>query len=77
VRPEQEEEECLLREVKKERLQLEEYEENADATAANYSAAAAREADFWEELKGICSLPPLSPLSPYPHFAFAQLSAVN
>ncbi|XP_047044685.1 ethylene-responsive transcription factor 5-like [Lolium rigidum] len=76
VRPEQEEEECLLREVKKERLQLEDVDEN-DATAANYTAAAAREADFWEELKGICSLPPLSPLSPYPLFAFAQLSAVN
>ncbi|KAK1696006.1 hypothetical protein QYE76_012703 [Lolium multiflorum] len=75
ARPEQDE--CLVREVKKERLQLEEYEENADATAANYTAAAAREADFWEELKGICSLPPLSPLSPYPLFAFAQLSAVN
>uniref|UniRef100_A0ACD5U473 Uncharacterized protein n=1 Tax=Avena sativa TaxID=4498 RepID=A0ACD5U473_AVESA len=71
----EEEEECLaLREVKKERLQLEE-----DATASNYysSDAAAREADFWEELKGICSLPPLSPLSPYPHLAFPQLSAVN
>ncbi|KAM0868067.1 hypothetical protein ACQ4PT_041577 [Festuca glaucescens] len=84
ARPEQEEEEeCLIREVKRERLQLEEDEEN-DATATKYTAAAAREAtagggvaDFWEELKGICSLPPLSPLSPYPHFAFAQLSAVN
>ena len=32
---------------------------------------------FWEEeelLKGtICSLPPLSPLSPYPQLAFPQL----
>ncbi|KAM0842626.1 hypothetical protein ACQ4PT_058250 [Festuca glaucescens] len=81
ARPEQDE--CLIREVKKERLQLEEVEEN-DATVANYGAAAAREAaagvggaDFWEELKGICSLPPLSPLSPYPRFAFPQLSAVN
>jgi EREBP-like factor len=72
ARPEQEEE-CVIREVKKERLQLEENH----AAAANYGAAAAREADFWEELKGICSLPPLSPLSPYPHFAFTQLNAVN
>uniref|UniRef100_A0ACD5TMS5 Uncharacterized protein n=1 Tax=Avena sativa TaxID=4498 RepID=A0ACD5TMS5_AVESA len=73
TRQAQEEEECLtLREVKKERLQLEDVEEYV----AN-SAAAAREADFWEELNGICSLPPLSPLSPYPHLAFPQLSAVN
>ncbi|CAM0956182.1 unnamed protein product [Alopecurus aequalis] len=75
ARPEQEEK--CLREVKKEKLQL---EEDDGATAANYSAAAAGGgggADIWEELKVICSLPPLSPLSPYPRFAFPQLSAVN
>ncbi|VAH06329.1 ethylene-responsive transcription factor 6-like [Triticum dicoccoides] len=64
MRPAQEEE--RLREVKKERLQLKEDEEEG-----------ARDADFWEELKVICSLPPLSPLSPYPHFAFPQLSVVS
>ena len=81
ARPEQEEEECL-REVKKEKMQL---VEDEGVNAANYRAAAAGEAaagggggaDIWEELKMICSLPPLSPMSPYPHFAFPQLSAVN
>uniref|UniRef100_A0A452YVS8 AP2/ERF domain-containing protein n=1 Tax=Aegilops tauschii subsp. strangulata TaxID=200361 RepID=A0A452YVS8_AEGTS len=86
MRPAQEEE--RLREVKKERLQLKEGDEEG-CIAANYNAAggdapaswdgvaAARDADIWEELKVICSLPPLSPLSPYPHFAFPQLSVVN
>ncbi|VAH18131.1 unnamed protein product [Triticum turgidum subsp. durum] len=69
MRPAQEEE--RLRVVKKERLQLKE-DDDEDAIAANYSAA-----DIWEGLKVICSLPPLSPLSPYPHFAFPQLSVVN
>jgi hypothetical protein len=47
--------------VKKERLQLEDVDEN-DATAANYTAAAAREADFWEELKA-GDLQPAAPLA--------------
>nr|BAJ92494.1 predicted protein [Hordeum vulgare subsp. vulgare]BAJ97195.1 predicted protein [Hordeum vulgare subsp. vulgare] len=73
MRPAQEEEH--LRVVKKEKLKLKEDEEES-VIAANCSAAP-RDADFWEELKVICSLPPLSPLSPYPHFAFPQLSAVS
>lgn len=45
----------------------------AAAASSSSSSAAAAAGDIWDELKGICSLPPLSPLSPHPHMAFPQL----
>ncbi|OEL21113.1 hypothetical protein BAE44_0017869 [Dichanthelium oligosanthes] len=71
---------CMMREVKKERVQ-----EPAAVASCGWDGmamaptAASGGADFWEEeelLKGmICSLPPLSPLSsPHPHLAFPELS---
>uniref|UniRef100_A0A0D9XMI0 AP2/ERF domain-containing protein n=1 Tax=Leersia perrieri TaxID=77586 RepID=A0A0D9XMI0_9ORYZ len=67
--PEEEGEDCcvLRREVKKERMMtspppVKEEEEEAG--------------DIWDELMGICSLPPLSPMSPHPHMAFPQLSVI-
>ncbi|CAD6212062.1 unnamed protein product [Miscanthus lutarioriparius] len=65
---------CLVREVKKERVQ----EPAAGCGWDGMDVAASGAADyFWEDesLKGaICSLPPLSPLSPHPHLAVPQLS---
>ncbi|KAL6906380.1 hypothetical protein ACP4OV_003981 [Aristida adscensionis] len=80
---EEEEAELLMREVKKERVGQEERANSSgsvtscdwDGTAMAPTAASGGADYFWEELKGtICSLPPLSPLSPHPHFAFPQLS---
>uniref|UniRef100_A0A0E0MAS9 AP2/ERF domain-containing protein n=1 Tax=Oryza punctata TaxID=4537 RepID=A0A0E0MAS9_ORYPU len=59
------EEKYYLREVKKERLMAPPEESS--------SSSAAAAGDIWDELKGICNLPPLSPLSPHPHMAFPQL----
>jgi len=76
--PQEQDAGCLLvREVKKERVQ-----EPAAAAGCGWdgkdTAASGGGADyFWEDesLKGaICSLPPLSPLSPHPHLAVPQLS---
>jgi EREBP-like factor len=69
-----------MREVKKERVQ--EPAANCEYWAAGVAmepAPASGGNDFWEEveaeLKGtLCSLPPLSPMSPHPHVAFPQLS---
>uniref|UniRef100_A0A0D3HGN3 AP2/ERF domain-containing protein n=1 Tax=Oryza barthii TaxID=65489 RepID=A0A0D3HGN3_9ORYZ len=63
------EEQYYLREVKKERLIMAPPENSSSSS----SSAAAAAGDIWDELKGICSLPPLSPLSPHPHMAFPQL----
>ncbi|PWZ56064.1 Ethylene-responsive transcription factor 5 [Zea mays] len=59
--PQEQDARCMVREVKKERIQ------EPASGGADY---------FWEDesLKGaICSLPPLSPLSPHPHLAVPQL----
>ncbi|KAF8728117.1 hypothetical protein HU200_018696 [Digitaria exilis] len=83
VKEEAEDGGCMFREVKKERLIEEPAASFRDwegmAMAATAAETASGGADFfWEEeelLKGaICSLPPLSPLSPHSHLVFPQLS---
>ncbi|PUZ40085.1 hypothetical protein GQ55_9G396400 [Panicum hallii var. hallii] len=69
----------VIREVKRERVQEPAASCGWDGGVAVAPTAASGGADFfWEEeelLKGtICSLPPLSPLSPYPQLAFPQVS---
>ena len=72
--PQEQDAGCLVREVKKERVQ----DPAAGCGWDGMDVAASGAADyFWEDesLKGaICSLPPLSPLSPHPHLAVPQLS---
>jgi EREBP-like factor len=72
--PQEQDAGCLVREVKKERVQ----EPAAGCGWDGMDMAASGGADyFWEDesLKGaICSLPPLSPLSPHSHLAVPQLS---
>ncbi|KAF8689367.1 hypothetical protein HU200_041908 [Digitaria exilis] len=82
VKEEAEDDGCMFREVKKKRVIQEPAASCRDwegMAMAPTAAAASGGADFfWEEelLKGaICSLPPLSPLSPHPHhLVFPQLS---
>ncbi|XP_062206083.1 ethylene-responsive transcription factor ERF106-like [Phragmites australis] len=74
----EQEEGCLIREVKKERRLEPAASCDWDGMAVASTAASGEVDYFWEEeeeLKGtICSLPPLSPLSPHSHLAFPQLS---
>jgi EREBP-like factor len=69
----------MVREVKKERVQEPDASCGWDGAVAMAPAPASGGADFfWEEelLKGaICSLPPLSPLSPYPQLVHASICA--
>ena len=67
----------VIREVKRERVQEPAASCGWNGVATAPTAASGGADFFWEEelLKGtICSLPPLSPLSPYPQLAFPQLS---